>query len=304
MGIMANVFKTVLLGTITTSIILLSADQAKAIDTLIFGTHAFEKPTTTVRKLRPILNALEQKLETQLGRPIKIRMRVAKSYHAAIADLTAGRVDFGRYGQAAYVIAKAAKRDLKVISVEGDHKKKTFKSVIVVRQNSPIQSLADFSGRSFAFGDEHSTTGRYLPQAFLARNGVTANVLSDFGYLGRHDRVAAAVADGTYDAGAVSEWVYKDLKQKGASLRTISSFSNMTKPWVARSGLPKSMIASIRSSLINLRGVKVLDLIKKDCFLPGHDHDYSDTRNAISDNWAFFLESEELPIGLASGPPE
>ena len=143
---MPNLLKTFALGLLTTSLIVMNTDQARAVDTLIFGTYAFEKPTTTVRKLRPILDALEQKLELQLGHSIKIKMRVAKSYRAAIADLTAGRVDFGRYGQAAYIMAKAAQRDLKVISVEGDHKKKTFKSVIVVHQNSSIQSFADFDG--------------------------------------------------------------------------------------------------------------------------------------------------------------
>lgn len=282
----------------------LLGNKAHALDTLVFGTYAFEKPTTTVRKIRPILDALERKLETELGHRVKIKMRVARSYRAAIDDITKGRVDFGRYGQAAYVMAKAARRDLKVISVEGDHKKKTFQSVIIVHQKSSIQSLSDFDGRSFAFGDEHSTTGRYMPQAFLAQNGVTAKMLSKFKYLGRHDRVAAAVADGSFDAGAVSEWVYKDLKESGAPLRTISSFSNTTKPWVARSGLSTEMMEAIRTSLINLRGVKVLDLIKKDCFLPGHDADYDDARAAISDNWAFFLETDKLPVGLTSGSPD
>ena len=265
-----------------------SPSHAKANDTLIFGTYAFEKPTTTVLKLRPILNALEEKLSETLGHRIKIRMRVAPNYRTAIRDIVTGRVDFGRYGQAAYVMAKAANRKLRIITVEGDHKKKTFRSVIVVHKNSPIRSLTDLAGRSFAFGDKYSTTGRYLPQAFLARNGVTANMLSHYTYLGRHDRVALAVADGGFDAGAISEWVYRDLIQNGAQLRTISSFSNATKPWVARRGLGNSMLTAIRASLIGLRGIKVLDLIKKDCFLPGHDKDFDPARVAIANNWAFF----------------
>ena len=175
---------------LATGLLLSPNAPATAVETLIFGTYAFEKPTTTVSKLRPILNLLEIELTKRLGRDIKIRMKVAPTYREAIKDIIKGRVDFGRYGQAAYVFAKAANKRLKIITVEGDHKKKTFRSVIVVHKGSDIRVPQDLVGRSFAFGNEYSTTGRYFPQAFLARHGVTANKISRFSYLGRHDRVA------------------------------------------------------------------------------------------------------------------
>ena len=301
---MNTFFRNIALGMTSAAVFMGCTTQVDAIETLTFGTYTFEKPTTTVRKLRPILNALEAKLEEKLGRRVAVRMHVAPDYRSAIRDIVKGRVDFGRYGQAAYVMAKAANRRLRVISVEGDHKKKTFRSVIVVQENSSIRFLADLVGRSFAFGDKYSTTGRYLPQVFLARHGVTADMLSSYAYLGRHDRVALSITDGVFDAGAISEWVYKDLKRNGVPLRTISSFSNATKPWVAHQKLADTMVAAIRSSLIELRGVKVLDLIKKDCFLPGHDRDYDRARKAISNNWMFFVESDDSLLSLSSGPPE
>lgn len=218
-------------------------------------------------------------------------VKVASTYREAISDIIKGRVDFGRYGQAAYIFAKAANNRLKIIAVEGDHKKKTFRSVIVVREGSDIRIPQDLVGRSFAFGNEYSTTGRYFPQAFLVRHGITADKISKFSYLGRHDRVGWAVADGAFDAGAISEWIYEDLVQKKASIRAISSFSNVTKPWVARAGLPVDILMATQKSLIALRSVKILARIKKDCFLPGQDSDYSAARLAIADNWKFFVSS-------------
>ena len=99
-----------------------------------------------------------------------------------------------------------------------------------------------------------------------------------------------AVSDGNYDAGAVSKWVYEDLKKRGAKIRPIASFANVTKPWVATKHLSLEMKTAIRDVLISLRGVKVLDLIKKDCFLPGHDSDYDSVRMAIANNKLFFAK--------------
>jgi len=257
-------------------------------ETLVFGTYAFEKPTMTVRKLRPILNAVEEELSKRAGRTIKIRMRVAKSYRAAIRDIAKGRVDFGRYGQATYVMARAVNRKIQVIAVEGDQKKKSFRSVIAVRKDSNVFAVEGLAGKSFAFGNQYSTTGRYLPQAYLARHGITSDKLSNTAYLGRHDRVAWAVSDGAFDAGAMSEWVYQSAISNGANLKAIAYFSSVTKPWLANDRMSKKMQTLIRQSLIALQGIKVLDKIKKDCFLPGGDSDYDKARKAISDNWKFF----------------
>ena len=259
-------------------------------ETLTFGTYSFEKASTTARKMRPILNALAAEMEKRSGNKVQIRLQIAKDYLTGINDLIEGRVDFARFGQAAYVIAKSAEKDLSILVVEGDHARKTFRSLIVVRNDSPIKQVTDLNETSFAFGDQYSTTGRYLPQAFLVQHGIRASSLNHRSYLKRHDQVAMAVANGKFDAGAISEWVYQDLISNGVKIRPIASFSSVTKPWVARQGLPVSMQKLIRESLIGLRGIKVLENIKKDCFLPGHDKDYDNVRQSITDNWQFFIE--------------
>lgn len=277
------------------------ATLAEAKISLVFGTYAAEKPTATVRKLRPILDALEVQMAKISKQDVEIRLNISNSYMAAIGKLRNGDVDFVRFGQVVYVMAKAAEPGLKIIVVEGDHAKKSFKSLIVVRTDSPILKVADLSGVTFAFGSEYSTTGRYLPQSFLIDHGISADTLGGFAYLGRHDRVASAIADGLYDAGALSEGVYKELVAKGMKLRPIASFSSVTKPWVARKGLPEKTRNLITKSLLALRGIAVLGLIKKDCFLPGQDQDYRGIRQSIANNWVFFVGSRnQLPIGAGS----
>lgn len=287
---MGQFFQTTAKYFLAACILAIGTLNVQANETLVFGTYAFEKPTTTVQKMRPILDALENRLQEQLGKPVKIRLQIARNYHRAIQDLAQGRVDFGRYGQAAYVLAKEENPDLDILAVEGDQKKKTFQSVIIVHNDSRIFSLDDLTGKSFAFGSIYSTTGRYFPQNFLTSRGITVRNLSRYSYLRRHDRVGWAVSDRIYDAGAVSRWVYEDLKKRGAKIRPIASFANITKPWVARAALSDEMKSAIRDALISLRGVQVLNLIKKDCFLPGDDSDYDNVRITIANNRLFFAK--------------
>lgn len=268
----------------------LAAPQARADITLDFGTQAFEKPTMTVAKLRPILDVLEREMSTRLGEPVSIRMQVRNNYRDAIRDLIGGVTDFARFGQAAYVIAKAAKRDLRLLAVEGEQRRKSFESVIIVHDDSAIRSLDNLVGKSFAFGDESSTVGRFMPQYFLSKANITRSLLQRIEYLGRHDRVAYAVADGRTDAGAVSKRVYSDLAANGLPIRSIASFGNVTMPWVAGSRLEPHIAAALTNSLLAMQGLEVLGLIKKDCFLPGGDDDYREVRFAIAENWRFFSE--------------
>lgn len=279
-----------MIGILVGPVLAAQSDGCRADEILTFGTYAFEKPTTTVLKMRPILDALEQRLQEQLGKSVKIRLQIARNYHTAIQDLVSGRVDFGRYGQAAYVFAKEKNPDLDILAIEGDQKKKSFQSVIIVHRDSRIYSLDDLAGKSFAFGSIYSTTGRYFPQNFLAGRGINVRNLSRYSYLRRHDRVGWAVSDGSFDAGAVSKGVYQDLKKRGAKIRPIASFANVTKPWVASKALSVEMKLAIRKALISLRGVRVLDLIKKDCFIPGDDSDYDGVRLAIAKNPMFFAK--------------
>ncbi len=56
----------------------------------------------------------------------------------------------------------------------------------------------------------------------------------------------------------------------------------MTKPWVARSGLSKQLVAALQSSLFELQDRDVLKTIKRSGFLPATDSDYDMIREAMS----------------------
>jgi phosphonate transport system substrate-binding protein len=168
---------------------------------------------------------------------------------------------------------------------------KTFYGIISVHQQSPIQEIGDLKGRTFAFGDERSTIGRYLSQLVLTQNEIHADDLLSYEYLGRHDRVGAAVGAGQFDAGALKESTFKKLKAKGVKIRELSRFPNVTKPWIASDNMSMEILTALREVLLDLKDPAALKAIKKDGFLPAEDSDYALIRESIQKNGDFFPQA-------------
>ncbi len=256
--------------------------------TLKFGVYASEKPSTIVRQFRPLLNVLEIKLAERLGEAVTIQLQVSKSYKTGARQLTDGKVDFSQFGPASYVLAKQVEPQIQLLAVEAKKGKKTFDGIIAVHQDSDITNLSQLAGRSFAFGNERSTIGRYLSQLYLYDNGLFAKNLSTYKYLGRHDRVGTAVGAGDYDAGALKESAFDKLVRKGVKLRSIARFPNITRPWIARAGLAPIIADALQSALLNLKDETADNRLLRNGFLATDDKDFKDIRKAIRCSDAFF----------------
>lgn len=191
-------------------------------------------------------------------------------------------------GPASYIIAHKTNPQIEVLAAESHKGEKTFKGVISVKQNSAIHSIADLKGKSFAFGNENSTIGRYLSQYYLAKHGIYAKDLATYKYWGRHDKVGAVVAIGLFDAGALKSSTYNKLLKKGAPLRKLAEFDNVTKPWVASAALNTSIKTALKKILLNIKDIQALKRLKKDGFLPATHSDYAPLRIAIEQNAEFF----------------
>ncbi len=249
---------------------------------LTFGTYAADKPTETVRKFIPFLDYLAKEMSLALGEPVTIKIRIASQYSYGISDLTEGRVDFARFGPASYVTAKEQNPDIQIIAMETKNGKKTFKGIIAVNSESNINTLPDLKGYSFAFGDKLSTIGRYLAQAQLLEAGISGEDLESFAYLGRHDKVGAAIGNKDYDAGALKESTYKKMRARNTPIKAIFSFDNVTKPWIARAGLTPRIYAALNTTMLKASDQGALKNISKSGFLSGEDSDFDIIRSAMT----------------------
>jgi phosphonate transport system substrate-binding protein len=266
----------------------LALSPARAETNFAFGVYASDKPSAMVQQLRPTLDVLERELSVTLRDKVVIKMDVLRDYDTGVDVLTSGKIDFARLGAASYVAAKGQAPQIDILAAERFGDAKFFAGVIAVNAATGIQTVADLRGKTFAFGAEQSTLARYAPQRYLARNGITATDLSAFKYLDRHDRVAAAVAAGQFDAGALEATVFETFLKSGAPLRQLATLRDATKPWVARVGLAPAIKTALRDALIGLHDPAALKALRLDGFVEANDGDYAMTRAAIQENWRFF----------------
>jgi len=268
---------------------LLSCSMSVAAEAVLnFGVYSSDKPTTMIKKFRPVLDAIESSVEKSLGMPVTIRMQVAKTYEQGVVDLVSGKVDFARFGPASYIQAKLMEPNIGIIAMESKQGKKVFQGFICISKDSKIRKISDLNGKRFAFGNVRSTIGRYLSQLYLVEHGIRASNLKYYEYLGRHDKVGNAVAVGKFDAGALKEGTFHKLVKSGKRLKILAHFPNVTKPWVTRSGLSKSYQHVIRKALLEMDDEVAFKTFKKDGFVPGDDSDFTRIREAITRSKEFF----------------
>lgn len=267
---------------------ILASPAAHADLRLNFGVYASDKPTAMVEEMRPTLDLLEKKLTADLEEPVTIGMQVYRDYETARAKFVGGDVDFVRLGAASYIEAKKMAPDIEILAAEKFNNSHYFEGVICVNTKSDIQKPADLADKTFAFGSEDSTIGRYLAQLYLAEHGITRSKLKSFAYLERHDRVGTAVGLGQFDAGALEGTIFEKLVASGVPIRPIASFPNMTKAWVARAGLPKHIKTAISSALYSITDPAALAALRFDGFEPASDSDYDLIRTSIEKNDLFF----------------
>ena len=257
---------------------------------ITFGIYGSDRLSEIKRKFHPLLSALQNSLTESTRKTVEIKMVFYNSYEDGINALTKGKVDIARLGPVSYVLAKKKNTNISILATETYNNKKTFNGVICVNSKSQINSLKDLKGKSFAFANQRSTSGRYMSQQYLYENNIKASSFSKYGYFLKHDEVAVAVAQGNYDAG-----VFKDeiLNNKIISkvLRVIAEFPVVTHPWVARESLSKELKNDIRQALINMDDESVFIGLKRNGFVLSDDSEYDGVRLAVEKNHLFFKEN-------------
>jgi len=254
--------------------------------TITFGIYGSDRLSEIKRKFQPLIQSLEHSLTLSTNKSIDIKMVFYNSYEDGINAAARGEIDFSRLGPVSYVLAKKKNPGISILATETYLGKKTFNGVICVRSKSPINNLQDLKGKSFAFGNKRSTSGRYLAQQFLYNNDITASYFSKYGYFLKHDEVAIAVAQGSYDAGAFKAGILKN-QFMAKILRVIATFPVITHPWVAREDLPAELRELIQQALLSIKDKSIFKGLKRDGFALSEDSEYDDIRQAVEKNHLF-----------------
>lgn len=143
----------------------------------------------------------------ELTKPVKIIQR--KTYHEINELIRIGKVNLALICTGAYLDAKNNELPLEVISVPVYNGAKSYHSLIVVRSDSPVKSMLELQGKSFAFSDPLSLTGYFYPLYYYITKGIIPDKFfstSIFTY--SHEGSINLVLDKIADAAAVNEMLY------------------------------------------------------------------------------------------------
>lgn len=182
-------------------------------------------PDQNPEKLNRLYPLVAKVLGKQLG--VEVRYVPMVDYAAAVSAFRTGDLDLVWFGGLTGVQARLQKPGAKVVAQRDIDA--SFRSVFIANSRSglrpfiPLKGLTALKGKRFTFGSESSTSGRLMPQWFLAQAGVS---LKDFaggapGFSGSHDATIALVQSGAYEAGVVNEQVWRASLRNGKANRTM-----------------------------------------------------------------------------------
>lgn len=169
-------------------------------------------PSQNADKLEAKAKPLEKLLSDKLGIPVKVS--VSTNYNTIVEAMKSKKVDVGFLPPTAYTLAhdqKAADLLLQAqrygVNKDGsatDKLVKDYKSEILVKKNSGIDSLKDLKGKKIALQDVTSTAGYTFPVSTLKEEaGIDATKDMKIVNMKGHDQAIISLLNGDVDAAAV-----------------------------------------------------------------------------------------------------
>lgn len=241
-------------------------------------------PGNIIRQSQPFIDYLEKKTGA------KVELTVPTNYAAVVEAVSNDRVDVAYFGGFTFVQASARAGAVPLVQRERDQ---NFHTLFITQTNSPIHSLKDLKGHSFAFGDVNSTSGHLMPAFFMQQQGIDRSVIDKAIYTGGHDATALAVANGKVDAGAIDELVYGRMMKEGKLSESQVRILYTTPPffdyvWAARKGLNPAIAKAFADSMLALDAGNpdekaILDLLNASKYVKAEDSSYGPLRQAAKD---------------------
>ena len=227
--------------------------------TIRFGILSGENEQDRLERNEP----LRAHLEDTLG--IEVEIFTAGNYDGVIQALAADQIEFARLGSSAYAAAYTATDGNVVpfLSTQKLNGNTGYRSVIVTRCDSGIETLADAEGKVMAFADPDSTSGYAVPYFnLIEREGITpAEYFSATPFSGSHEAGVQGVVNGTFDVAATwrndeFDGVYQRMEAKGmieaGQVCVIWESPEITSgPWTANGNLPGEMIDEVKAALVS-----------------------------------------------------
>ncbi len=256
---------------------LVYSNSSMANDELVFGSVAMDIPAVMHKRLKPLTKYLSKRLNK------KVVLKLSPNMGAAINEAANGTVDIAYLTPVAYLRAHE-KGNAQLIVKTVTKGKASFKLMIVVKENSPIKSVKELQGKSFAFGDKRAL----LQRAAVVGAGIKLEQFKDYRFIGHYDNIARAVMNNDFDAGILKDTMA--YKWEGKGLRILHA-SPALPPYniVASKNVSKEMLIKLQQIFLSLDKnnpdhLKVIKAVDKkyDGFAATNDVEYNVVRKLVA----------------------
>ncbi|MGC8908370.1 MAG: phosphate/phosphite/phosphonate ABC transporter substrate-binding protein [Desulfomonilaceae bacterium] len=137
-----------------------------------------------------------------------------KTYAEVNQGLASGVIDVAFICTGPYVVARKTD-EVRLLAVPQVRGKTTYQAHLIVNANSSFRNLQDLRGKTFAFTDPDSNTGRLVPVAWLSQMGEKPETFFEKTvYTYGHDNSILAVSRNLVDGAAVDGLVWEYLREK------------------------------------------------------------------------------------------
>ena len=244
---------------------------------LQFGSVAMDIPAVMHKRLTP----LTEYLAGRLGRDVSLKL--SPNMGAAIQSVASGNVDMAYLTPVAYLNAKKS-GDVQLVAKTVTNGKGSFQLMIVVKDDSPIKTVEELKGKSFAFGDKKAL----LQRAAVVGAGVKLEEFSDYKFIGHYDNISRAVLVGDFDAGILKDTTAFKWQNKG--LRILYSSPQLPPYNIAASkNVDEQTLEQLKAAFLDLNPenpehlaiIKSLDK-KYDGFAATSDAEYDVIRKLVA----------------------
>jgi phosphonate transport system substrate-binding protein len=235
-----------------------------------FGIVPQQSATKLARTWVPVLNYLSEKS----GLPL--RFKTAPNIPVFEQRVAAGEYDFAYMNPYHYTVFHE-KPGYQALAHAAD---KQIKGIIVVRRDSPIQSLAQLSGKTLAFPAPAAFAASVLPRAHFRNAGIDIEAK----YVSSHDSVYRSVAKGLFPAGGGVMRTFNSMERAVTDqLRILWTTDGYTPHAVAaHPDLPPELVARLQGAMVGMQddetGRALLESLSMSGIVAARDAEWDDVR--------------------------
>jgi phosphonate transport system substrate-binding protein len=259
-------------------------------------------PNEASEELAEYRGLLQDSMSKAVG--VKVTEVNIADYNSAVEAMRTKHADIVYFGPVSYVQAaeRSGAEAIVVPAIFGDKNRAGYTSKIIVKAGSPIKTLADLRGKTFAFVDPASTSGNYVPtlelmNAFPGLNNedlhTNGKFFSSVTFSGKHQNGLQAVIAGDIDAAPVaSDILDAEIAAGRVKENDFVVIHNSPRipasPMAIRSDLPADIKAKVKQFFLSYNDPSYFQFMlglapaNKPKFVEALDSDYNYVRDLMA----------------------